>query len=74
MQLRLDRERCQGHGRCYVLAPALFGADDDGYGYVLVDSVDAAFESQARAALINCPEDAIIIVGPVPSQDSEEWS
>jgi ferredoxin len=66
MQVRLDRERCQGHGRCYVLAPDVFGSDDDGYGIVLADSVLADLvpigaEAQARAAVLNCPEDAITI-------------
>ncbi|MFC7733795.1 ferredoxin [Actinomadura keratinilytica] len=26
-----------GHGRCYDLAPDLFGEDDEGYGKVLGD-------------------------------------
>src|SRR5215831_9007711 len=39
MKLRIDSERCQGHGRCYDLAPGLFGDDDEGYGQVLGDGV-----------------------------------
>ena len=37
MKIRIDSERCQGHGRCYDLAPGLFGDDDEGYGMVLGD-------------------------------------
>ena len=34
MRITLDRTRCTGHGRCYVVAAAVFDADDDGYGVV----------------------------------------
>ena len=37
MRVRIDPERCQGHARCYDLAPGLFGDDDEGYGQVLGD-------------------------------------
>jgi len=60
MKLQIDSERCQGHGRCYDLAPGLFGDDDDGYGRVLADgAVPAGAEHQARLAVANCPERAI---------------
>ena len=36
MHIAYDREKCQGHGRCYALAPELFDADDEGYSVVLV--------------------------------------
>jgi ferredoxin len=35
MKVQIDPGLCQGHGRCYDLAPDLFGADDEGYGQVL---------------------------------------
>ena len=60
MKLRIDPERCQGHGRCYDLAPDLFGDDDEGYGKVLGDGVvPAGREDEARRAVANCPEGAI---------------
>ena len=60
MRIAVDMDRCQGHGRCYDLAPEVFGADDDGYAQLLVDGeVPAGLESQARAAEANCPERAI---------------
>jgi ferredoxin len=37
VKLHIDAERCQGHGRCYDLAPDLFGDDDEGFGQVLGD-------------------------------------
>jgi ferredoxin len=60
MKVRIDPGRCQGHGRCYDLAPELFGADDEGYGTVLGDGVVAPGQEQdARLAAANCPERAI---------------
>lgn len=60
MKLRIDSERCQGHGRCYDLAPDLFGDDDEGFGQVLGDgTVTADTEREARLAVANCPERAI---------------
>ena len=60
MKVQIDPARCQGHGRCYDLAPGLFGDDDEGYGQVLGDgSVPQQAEHDARLAVLNCPEHAI---------------
>jgi ferredoxin len=59
MRVHLDRERCQGHGRCYVLAPAIFAPDDDGYGTVITADVPAEHRDAAATGAANCPEDAI---------------
>lgn len=60
MKVQISSERCQGHGRCYDLAPGLFGDDDDGYGKVLSDgTVPPGDEHDARLAAANCPERAI---------------
>ena len=63
MKLHIDSKVCQGHGRCYDLAPELFGDDDEGYGQVLGDGVvPAEKEHDARRAVANCPEHAIELV------------
>ncbi|MFI6507268.1 ferredoxin [Streptosporangium sp. NPDC050855] len=63
MRVRIDPGRCQGHGRCYDLAPGLFGEDDEGYGRVLGDGVVPPHEEQAaRLAVANCPERTIEIL------------
>ncbi|WP_329245074.1 ferredoxin [Actinoallomurus sp. NBC_01490] len=60
MKVQIDSGRCQGHGRCYDLAPEVFGDDDEGYGTVLGDGVvPAGREPDARLAASNCPERAI---------------
>jgi len=60
VKLQINSERCQGHGRCYDLAPDLFGEDDEGFGQVLGDGVVSPDrEREARLAAANCPERAI---------------
>jgi ferredoxin len=60
MKVRINPELCQGHGRCYDLAPGLFGADDEGYGQVLGDgSVPPEAQHDVDLAALNCPEQAI---------------
>jgi ferredoxin len=61
MKIRLDNSACQGHGRCYSLAPELFDADDEGYAVLKLDGeeVPAGSEGAATLAADNCPEFAI---------------
>jgi ferredoxin len=60
MKVQIDPGLCQGHGRCYDLAPDLFGADDEGYGQVLGDGVvSQEAKHDADLAVLNCPEQAI---------------
>ncbi len=63
MRVQIDPERCQGHGRCYSLVPAVFGEDEDGYGTVLGDGqVPPEHADDARLAVANCPEGAIDVL------------
>ena len=63
MRVLIDPERCQGHGRCYDLAPDLFGEDEVGNGVVLGDGrVPPGREDDARLAEANCPEAAVGLV------------
>jgi ferredoxin len=60
MRIRIDSDKCQGHNRCYALAPELFDVDDYGSALVLNDGiVPAELEDKARLAIANCPEFAI---------------
>ncbi len=62
MRVRVDSEKCQGHNRCYALAPELFDVDDYGNAHELNDGVvPPGLEDKARLAQANCPEFAIII-------------
>ena len=63
MKVQINSQLCQGHGRCYDLAPSLFGDDDEGYGQVLGDGVvPPGDEQDARLAVANCPERAIELI------------
>jgi ferredoxin len=60
MKVHIDAARCEGHGRCYSIAPELFGPDDIGNGQVIGDgSVSAEQVGVARSAVDNCPEQAV---------------
>jgi ferredoxin len=62
VKVRVINDKCQGHGRCYSLAPELFESDDFGNSVVLADGdVPAGLEDAARLAELNCPEQAVVI-------------
>lgn len=63
MRVTVDDAVCTGHGRCYALAPAVFGPDDYGRCAILVldGEVPPALEGDARVGRDSCPEQAIVI-------------
>ena len=64
MQVHLDAEKCQGHNRCYALAPEIFDVDDFGQAVLMIEGdVPADLTEKARLAAANCPEYAITITG-----------
>jgi ferredoxin len=65
VRIRVDPDKCQGHARCYGLAPELFQIDDYGSSTVVDDgSVPPDLQDRARLAIANCPEFAIEEIGP----------
>lgn len=63
MKIHVDQEKCQGHNRCYAIAPELFDVDDYGTASELNDGiVPPGLEDKARLAVANCPEFAVQIV------------
>ena len=66
MKLLINAGLCQGHGRCYYLAPDLFGDDEEGYGQIRgPGAVPHGKEREARLAAANCPERAIDLLEEV---------
>ncbi|HEX3964163.1 MAG TPA: ferredoxin [Trebonia sp.] len=63
MKISIDAARCQGHGRCYELAPDLFTDDEWGRGSVITPDVRPEQAGQANTAVNACPERAISIDG-----------
>ncbi|HEX3981654.1 MAG TPA: ferredoxin [Acidimicrobiales bacterium] len=61
MRIRVDPDLCQGHARCYGLAPELFEVDEYGLSTAVGDgTVPAGLEDRARLAIANCPEYAVV--------------
>ena len=66
MRISFDSSVCQGHNRCYVLAPRLFDIDDEGYAILRLGDGGTAdlpedLIDDARLAADNCPEFAIVV-------------
>jgi ferredoxin len=56
---------CQGHGRCYTLAPQMLSSDDEGYVTISGgDPIDVPQEliELAREVAGTCPESAISLL------------
>jgi len=56
---------CQGHGRCYTLAPQLLSSDDE--GYVTISGGDPIevpedMRDLAENVVGSCPENAISLI------------
>lgn len=63
MVITIDSTKCQGHNRCYALAPDLVDVDEFGQAQVRGDGVvPAAFLATASLLVANCPEFAIELV------------
>ena len=63
LRVRIDREKCQGHARCFALAPELFELDELGNGRERGDgTVTPELEDKAYLARANCPEFAIEVI------------
>jgi ferredoxin len=62
-RVKVDSEKCQGHNRCYAMAPGMFKVDDLGYA---TPRGDGELKNEkdidlAERAVANCPERAISI-------------
>jgi ferredoxin len=60
MRVIVDLGKCQGHGRCYDLAPDVFEPDARGHVDVAVDGdLPPVLQPDARIGVRNCPEAAL---------------
>lgn len=60
IEVRVDRDLCQGHGRCNAVAADLFPLDEQGYA-TPVSSVAADRRGEVEEAVRACPERALRI-------------
>lgn len=68
MYIKIDENKCAGHGRCYSVAPDLLSDDDEGFVAQRGQcwEVPAELEGQAREAADSCPESAITVAAGLP--------
>jgi len=62
-RVHVDPDRCQGHNRCYSIAPDLFLLDDLGQSSEIgLGEVPTGLVTAARRAEANCPEHAVSLI------------
>ena len=59
MRVRVDPDRCEGHGKCEAAAPEVFRVGDDDLSRVLVDEVPEELTAAVERAIRVCPRQAI---------------
>ena len=61
MQIVIRADQCEGHGRCYDIAPELFLPDAEGHSELVIHDgrVPPDHEHRALTAVRNCPERAL---------------
>jgi ferredoxin len=73
MRVIVDRARCQGHGRCYDLAPDVFEPDDRGrVGLAVTGELPPGLESDARIGVLNCPESALQVLADLATTPEKD--
>lgn len=62
MKIIYNQWACQGHGRCFELAPELFNLDSEGLAFpLIVGEIPLELQEKARLVAQRCPEFAIEI-------------
>jgi ferredoxin len=59
----VNERKCQGHGRCALVAPDYFDIGDDGVVKLLRDEVVDADLNNIQVAVSACPESALELDG-----------
>jgi ferredoxin len=61
MKLSVDAAGCQGHGRCYRLAPDLLQDDEEGFVTIRGQTIEVTDTALAEELEATCPEGAIFL-------------
>jgi ferredoxin len=62
LKVTVDNSLCQGHARCWHIAPEFFTLDEDGYSSIGTGKpVPVGSEEVVRAGVAACPERALTI-------------
>jgi ferredoxin len=63
MRIRVDYDKCVGHGVCEALDPDVFRVGDDAYTHLLIAEPDETHRAALADAVIECPTGALRIEG-----------
>jgi ferredoxin len=58
-RVELDRDRCEGHGQCEMMAPEIYRLDNDGELEILLSEVEPNQRLSAEAGVMACPVAAL---------------
>lgn len=62
MKVQVFRDKCEGHGLCEQVAPAVYQLDDQGELVLLhEESVPPDLERQAQSGARSCPVAALLV-------------
>ena len=61
MKIVVDRDRCEGNGRCVTEAPRVFTVDDRDQVEVLIAEPGPELRKGVEAAVARCPRQALRI-------------
>ncbi len=62
MKVSINNELCQGHARCWHIAPDFFTLDEEGYSNIGQDKVvPEGSEALVLQAVAACPEKAFTV-------------
>jgi ferredoxin len=59
MKIVVDRDLCEGHGRCAEAAPAVFQIGDDDTMHILHEDPGHDQRQAVATAVANCPRQAL---------------
>jgi ferredoxin len=61
MKVRVDRDRCAGHGVCAATVPGVFAFNDDGSAIVTDREIPDQLADLVRESASQCPQRAITV-------------
>jgi len=69
VKIIIEREKCQGHGRCAALAEGVYSLDEEGYIETQSGDVPPDREREAYEGARGCPERVIVIEKNLMNED-----
>jgi len=61
MEVRVDRDLCEGHARCAALVPDVFDLDDEDELVILQPEPPEEMRESIEQAVASCPKTALFL-------------